>query len=1261
MKKITITINRKKIATYSGKTILEVVNENNIDKIPTLCYDKRLEPYGSCFMCVVEVEGFNKLVPSCCTPVDNGMKIQTNNERIQKSRKTALELLLSNHYADCIGPCKISCPAGVDVQGYISLISMGKHVEALRLIKQNNPLPSICGRICVSECEINCRRNNVDEPLAIKDLKRYVADIDMSDPWKPEINEKINKKVAVIGGGPAGLTCAYYLTVKGCAVTIFEKMPLLGGMLRYGIPEYRLPKNILDKETDWLFDLGINVRLNSAIGGDVTVQKLLKDGYDAVYLSVGASASRHMGINGEHDTDGIIKGLDFLRDIEMRVMTALEGTVIVVGGGNTAIDAARSAMRLGAEHVKVVYRRSVKEMPAHPIEINAAREEGIEFEFLTVPKSILKSGKKLTGIECLKMKLKKAKPHERPRPMPILGSEFVIHCDYLITAIGQGVDDSFFDNLQECEKEKWGTIKVDVNTLNTSIEGVFAGGDAVTGPSTAISAVVQGSNAAKSIYDYLTNSTVNGTEKRFISSKHKFAPLTDSEFVHIEKTKRQKMPELKCVTRKQCFDEVELGYSDEQALHESQRCIECGCSQYHNCVLRKYADTFGVDISQYLGEFNKYGIDNRHPFISLDSNKCINCGRCVRTCSEILKISAIGFVNRGFRSIVKPALEKPLLETNCISCGNCIDACPTGALSEKYIKKGAVTLKSEDCESICHFCSLGCKINYKVIDEDIFYVSNTSEDSFVSHNKGYLCAKGRFGHRYLLMKERLKEPVLKHGSYPEKIGWDEAISYTGKRLKDIISMYGADSIALFGSPKLSNEDLYLLQKMGRGCLGTNNVSSFSNLLNGYDQNCLDESFGQTVSNTTIDEIEKADIIVAINLGVSEDNLITELKIKKAQKRGARFILINSSEIKLSKFADLWIDTRRGTNTVLLNGILRELIHNDKTDKKFAERNKNDYLALQKMVDVYTPLKVESLTGVEHQKYSELINLLGNPDKKQIFIYNIDSLIEKSKNDLKAIGNYLLLTDRIKRKGNGLILLRNSSNSNGLMDMGITPKYLPGYVKYHEDEKIERMSQIWGIDLKKIFKPVDILQKMLRNEIKAVLIFGEDPLVYNENRKYFDGVEFSLVCDMFPTTTAKEADIVLPASAYIEQEGTFTSSDLRIQKVNKIMNPKNGLENYKIIERIARIFDDSLCYETQEQVFKEIQQVIPFYKDCHIGESWVKNLDIEACLSFYDIDLRTFHQSQKSLLYSEQFFETKVRSMIERVPVYGKKQKEVVVY
>lgn len=750
MKQLKITINQKEVFTTEGKTILEAVHENKLDKIPTLCHDGRIEPYGSCFLCVVEVEGIGKLVPSCCTPVSEGMVIHTNNERIRSSRKTALELLLSNHYADCIGPCINNCPAHVDAQQYIALISMGKYDEALRLIKQQNPLPLSIGRVCVRDCETACRRQIVDESVNINHLKRYVADLDAKDKnlWTPTRKETNGKKVAVVGGGPAGLTCAYYLTLEGYTVTILEKLPRLGGMLMYGIPEYRLPKQTLDLETQWITNLGITVKTNVALGKDFDYESLFKEGYDAVFVGVGAHKATSMKLEHENDTENIFGGIDFLRQIPDSHPT-MKGTVVVVGGGNTAIDAARTAVRCGADNVKIVYRRSLNEMPAHPEEIHAAQAEGVEILFLTLPNAIIRDEKnKIKGITCIKMKLEEAAPGERPRPVPMEGSDFEVPCDYLISAIGQQVDTHFNKGLAQgataVDLERWGTIIADKDTMATSLPGVFAGGDAVTGPSSAISAIAQGKKAALAIDVYLKTGQVTKPAKPFFSFKHTFSPVTQEELAHFEKAPRNKMPELSVAQRIHNFTEVETGYTPDQPLTETKRCIECGCSAVYDCQLKSHADDYNVDITNYLGETRKYPVDTRHPYIVMDPNKCINCGRCVRTCSEILKVSALGFVHRGFKAVAKPAMEKALIETNCIACGNCVDTCPTGALTEKFPFKVLGTLPKENYQTICNYCSVGCKVNFKVVKDDVYFVANNTEAIADTHNHGYLCVKGHF-------------------------------------------------------------------------------------------------------------------------------------------------------------------------------------------------------------------------------------------------------------------------------------------------------------------------------------------------------------------------------------------------------------------------------------------------------------------------------------------------------------------------------------
>jgi formate dehydrogenase major subunit len=1253
MRKIKVTINGKTVFTSEGKTILEVVNENKIDTIPTLCFDERIEPYGSCFLCVVEIKGLNKLVPSCSTPVNDGMEIFTDNKKIQSVRKTALELLLSNHYADCIAPCTDNCPARIDVQEYITLASEGKFKEAIRLIKEKNPFPLSVGRICVRNCEIACRRNFVDEPVAINAIKRYLADFDNKHKWIPELKKPKNKKIAVIGGGPSGLTCAYYLILEGYSVTIFEKLPELGGMLKYGIPEYRLPKKILDSEIKWLTDLGIDVKTGMELGKDFSITDLKERGYESVFLAVGAHKATSLRLEGEDKVKGIIKGIDFLREKQSNKVPKFKGTIIVIGGGNTAIDCARTSLRWGAGKVIIVYRRSIKEMPAHPDEVDAAKKEGVEFFFLSNPISIIEKESRLTGVECIKMKLAEAEPGERPRPSPIPGSEFVLNCDYLIAAIGQQVNTSFISKDKECKLEKWGTVVVDQDTLQTSIPGIFAGGDVVTGPLTAINSIAQGKIAAYSIDEYLRTGVVKKKNGRFLSFKHKLGEISRYEFDYVKKVSREKMPDLPVLKRKNNFKEVELGFSDEQLTTETERCLACGCSEYYDCTLRKLANDFNIDISQYSGETRKYKVDDRHPFIVLDPNKCINCGLCIRTCSEILNISAIGFLYRGFRAIAKPVMEKPLLETNCIACGNCIDVCPTGAITEKFPFKSLGQFKKDNYESICNFCSIGCKINYKVISDNCFFVSNNTTSIRKSHNNGYICVKGRFGHRYLIDGNRIIKPVIRKNGIRRETGIEEAINYTAEKVNSIIHNHGHDSIAVFGSPKMSNEELYLLQKFTRVGLKSNNISSFSNLLNDSELNCLDESLGITVSTATMDDLSGADIIIAMNANLTDENVIMELKIKSAQKQGVKFIYVNSSELKPTRYCDLWIDSRKGTNTILLNGIMKEIINNNSIDRMSPGFEENNFPELKEMVSEYSPDIVSTLTGIDRQKYNKLIDLLKNPASNVVFIYNIDCKREKSLNDLKAIGNFLLLTKRVNKKNNGIIILRDYSNSMGLLDMGVTPEYLPGYVKFHEIQKIRSIGKEWGVNMEKIFKPVNLAERISKNKIKAILIFGEDPLAIPDNTKYFDNLDFLMVQDMFNTVTATKADVVLPASAYIEQDGTYTSCDRRIQEVTRIFNGKRTLENWRIITYLARKFGRNFDYGSFLDIFNEIRKVNRFYTDVKPDDFWGKkslnqyiiSRNQETGFSIYDADVVTFCPVNQIILYSENYYRSKIKKNI----------------
>jgi formate dehydrogenase major subunit len=1194
------------------------------------------------------VDGSDKLVPACSTIIRDGMKIVTNNEKVRSSRKTALELLFSNHYADCVGPCMENCPAGVDAQAYIALTSMGKYREAIKLVKENNPLPLSIGRVCVRECENACRRNLVDEPVACNYLKRYIADIDKSEMWIPDLKPKNGRKVAIIGGGPAGLTCACYLALEGYSPVIFEKLPELGGMLRYGIPEYRLPKKILDEEINWILNLGVESKTGIELGKDFSLSTLFDDGYESVFIGIGAHKAAVMGLEDEDTTGGILKGIDFLRDVNSGIKPLFYGTVIIVGGGNTAIDAARTALRCGADKVKIIYRRSIKEMPASREEIEAAQKEGIEILFLTNPKSIISENSRLKGIECLKQKLEPKNIGERPQPVPIPGSEYKISCDFIIGAIGQKVDNSFVHLDKKVALEKWGTVTINQKTFETSIPGVFAGGDAVTGPLTAVSSIAQGKKAANAIIGFLETGTVKAGAGKFLSSKKRFGEPAEREYSHIKKLAREKLSELEVTDRIHSFDEVEKGITSEQSLAECARCLECGCSEYYDCALRKYGDEYGVDISGFIGETKKHLIDSRHPLINLDPNKCINCGKCVRTCSEILKVSALGFVNRGFRSVVKPAMEKSLEETNCIACGNCIDACPTGAISEKFPFKILGTLPKENYESVCGFCSVGCIVNFKKINDEIYYVSNSTESIQDSHNKGYLCIKGRFGHRYLMDRRRITSPIIRRNGLVHEAGIEEALDYAAMRIKKIVEKYGNDSVAICASPRLSNEELYLLQKFARKGLRNNNITSFSNLSQNMELNIPDNSLGGTVSAVKIKDLERADVIVVMNSNLSEENLVLELKIKDAQKKGTKVVAVSSSENKLTRDSDLWIDGSKGTNTLLLDSMMKIFLENNLADAEFVKTRTERYDDFKKNILKLNLNETIGLINIDFEKFLQLFRILNKPESNIVFVYNIDSKKEKSPHDLKAIANFMLMTGRSERQFNGILLLRDHCNSAGSADMGVTPDYLPGYVMNTDKERIEQIGNEWGVDLEPVFRKNDLELKIKSGGLKALLLFGEDPLSDENNRKYFSGIEFLLASDSFVTTTSLEADLVLPASTFIEQEGSFTGCDHTFRRTHKIIKGNCELSNWEIIENLARNFSGGFNHNSYENVLDELKRINSCYQNLDEGESWIgirpgnSGPREKFSFSIYDSDLRTFDRANPVIHFQENYYISNIK-------------------
>lgn len=672
MSEVKLTINGKEIIAHSGDTLLKAARDNGID-IPTLCHHESVKVYGACGLCVVEAEGIPKLLRACSATVSDNMVVHTESARVVNARKVALELLMSDHKGDCLGPCVLNCPAGTNCQGYVKKIAQGDDRDAVRIIKEKLPLPASIGRVCPHPCETACRRALVEEPVSIAFLKYFAADKDLQseDPYMPTVSAPSGKSVAVIGGGPAGLTAAYFLAVKGHKVTIFDKMPQMGGMLRYGIPEYRLPKSVLNKEISLIEALGVEMKNNIKIGEDITFSRIRED-FDATLVAIGAWNSMSTRTKGE-DKAGVMGGIDFLQKVALGEKVDIGKSVAVVGGGNTAMDACRTALRCGAENVYVIYRRTRAEIPAEDIEIQEAMEEGVEFLYLTNPDEYLGENGRVNQVKLQIMELGEADASGRRSPVPVEGEFRYLPVDTVIAAIGQKVNVQGFEEL---ELNSRGIISADEFTFRTNLPDVFAVGDATNkGASIAIAAIGEAQKASGVIDSFLKGDCVPYTPP-FVSKK----TVTAEDLADKEKSPRAKMLHRSPEERKHDFKEINLGFSEEVARAEAKRCLECGCHDYEDCSLIRHANRYEIHPERFGGKIHLGFTEERLVYIERNQDKCILCGLCVRECEEVAKKGILGFVGRGFDTVIKPEFNTPETIAYCKDCLKCAKVCPTGAL-----------------------------------------------------------------------------------------------------------------------------------------------------------------------------------------------------------------------------------------------------------------------------------------------------------------------------------------------------------------------------------------------------------------------------------------------------------------------------------------------------------------------------------------------------------------------------------------------------
>jgi formate dehydrogenase major subunit len=561
--------------------------------------------------------------------------------------------------------CENACPVNTRAPQYISAIREGNYNLAFEINRGDNLFPAILGRICVHPCEEKCRRGLLlDLPISICSLKRASADFKTHTPQKETVIEKRGKKVAVIGAGPSGLSAANDLARLGYSVAIYESFPIPGGMLNVGIPPYRLPREVVGQAIEEVRRLGVGIITGTPIGKELNLEVLRKK-YDAVYIAAGAHKAEKLGIPGE-DLQEVIHGVTFMRRVNLEKDLKIGSRIAVVGGGNTAMDAARSSLRLGAKEVFIIYRRTREEMPVDPRELEQVEEEGIEVHFLTQPTRVLsRDGIRVSGVQCIRNRLGEPEKDGRRRPIPIEGTEFDIDIDLLIPAVSQSPDISFLPEEIGLEISKWDRLSVNPETFETNVHGIFAGGDFITGPRDVIRVIADGRKTALSIHTYLSGEEFEKKPVHFTAvSEVKIDP-------DLEKIPRQKIETIPIQERKSVDKEVELGFSKEVAVKEALRCLQC------------------------------------HIFTIFDRTKCILCGGCVdicpKSCFRMARLDEIEgdeklskLVESLYRVTFEEAQQRNLAtvifkdESRCIQCGLCVKRCPTGTITmEEYHRESA--------------------------------------------------------------------------------------------------------------------------------------------------------------------------------------------------------------------------------------------------------------------------------------------------------------------------------------------------------------------------------------------------------------------------------------------------------------------------------------------------------------------------------------------------------------------------------------------
>ena len=1212
-----ITIDGQQIEAREGETILAAARRAGIE-IPAMCDDPRFKPTGDCGLCIVEVDGAAEPVKACVSLVREGLTARSETPALAERRKARLDDYLSNHNAYCDPPCQAACPADIDIAGYIDLIVKGEHGAATALIKEKLPLPGILGRVCPRPCEDPCRRMQIDgQPVAICALKRYAADKAVAAGLRtqPDPRPPTGKRVAIVGAGPAGLSAAYYLALEGHAVTLLEGEKEPGGTLRFGIPSYRLPNHVLDQEINDILALGVELKTSQRMGRDYQIETLRGEGYDAVFLSIGAMVGKKARIPGE-DAKGVMPAVQFLARVNWGERVDIGKRVIVVGGGFTAADAVRTARREGATDVTMMYRRTRKEMTAAAHEVHECEVEGVTFDFLAAPVAVKVENGRAVGLIAQRMALGAPDDSGRRRPEPVAGSEYFTPADTILMAIGQDVDASVL-NEAHLTTNTWGHIAIDEATMTTNIEGVFAGGDCATGAATVVEGVAAGRQGAYAIHAWLNGADQRAIAKAIRREKPRFfaigatakSPARMAEMPVLDVQERvaafRSSSHVGAADNEGAFAEVELGFDDATARAEAERCLQCRCQAHGTCALQKYSLAYGAGTTTYVG---KPHVDAKEvfepivswPFFELNREKCIKCMDCVRICEEVQHRKVYAVDEAGYPALVSGTHD--FRDTECNNCGQCVGVCPTGAL--KNLTDTGVLPKHlrQRTTTICGYCGVGCAIE---LETEMGRVVAVEPSKTSDANVGNLCVKGRFGMDFIHHPDRLRKPLIRRGgkgSPLQEASWEEAIAFAARRFNEIKDQHGPHALAGLTSARATNEDNYVFQKLVRCAFGTNNIDHCARLCHMASAVALKNAVGSSAPSASTPDVRLATAFIVVGSNTTETHPVISSQVFKAKyESGARIVVVDPRRIEMVDHADVWLRPRPGTNVAVLNGIAHVILAEGLADEAFIAARTEGWEAYRESLAAYTPEHVAAITGVPAERIREAALIYGRAERGMLLwgmgitqhLTGVDGAL--------AMTNLSLLTGHVGKPGTGFIPLRGQSNVQGASDMQGQHNALPGYHSITDPRDRAKFEQAWGVPMpdNPFMTVVQLEEAAVHGNIKAMYIMGENPMGSSpdlaEVEQGLRNLELLVVQDLFLSETAALADVVFPVASFAEKDGTFTNTERRVQLLRKAVEPPGEARpDWRIVCDLATAMGYPMSYASSAAIMDEIASLVPSY-------------------------------------------------------------------